>query len=932
MGVGHPAVEAVAGMSTRSSSPGAVRSTSTAEYTARLERLAEPARVRALFYPYLSITIIFIVWRVSIVNWHVWFGPVALAADLFGAVTMLTFLGITRSVYRPVHRTADLSARVVDCVITTHREPISLIEPTVIAALRVRGIRNVLLLGNHERADVRALATRLGALYYSRGSNEFAKAGSLNAGLKHTDAEFLLVLDADHIVLPQFLERTLGYFDDPAVAFVQTPQSFYNTDSFLFRRARGIAAGWWELKIFFHCTQLAKNRWNASFFCGSSAVLRRSAIDDVGGFATSTLTEDIHTSVLIHAKGWRSLYIPERLAFGLEAQNLKQYYSQRRRWAAGSVSLLFRTPDSPLIKRGLTISQRLNYINAATLHTVGIQRLFYLFLPLLTLVTLRGPVIIPISYYGIAFLAYFALSLTMAYIYGRGGHHLLHSESYCMANIPAQVSALTAIVRREQPFSSPPKNMVNAERTIAKKAIWALGLVCLSAIGYGAFLLDAGNHSALVIMAVVWSGINCIWLGSMITYLEWFERHPSPTPDNELTALEKYQNIVMQFGEEFLVRDDQPLPPPGEVVTTSSRRERTYSIHVTLDEDTAIDALTRAVGCRHVSIITDHVVNELHATRIKAALASRGVPVRSMAIPAGEQSKALQTAYQLFDWLARSDAGRRDVLVAIGGGVVIDTVGWVASAYMRGVPYINVPTTLLAQVDAAIGGKVAVDHQIAKNLIGSFYEPEAVVSCVGYLATLDTRQVRAGLAEVIKEAIIASPQLFSFIERDLESLLALDPASLRSLVHAASAIKCVLVGRDPYENDLRRTLNFGHTVGHAVETATGHGPVLHGEAVAYGMAVAVRIARARGVLGEPTASRITRLLAAAGLPVSPEQLALEPSEDDVIEATRKIRQVRAGSLRFVLPTGLGSALIADDVTEGEICAALHDHAMRGVRA
>ncbi|HEX6520286.1 MAG TPA: 3-dehydroquinate synthase [Streptosporangiaceae bacterium] len=384
------------------------------------------------------------------------------------------------------------------------------------------------------------------------------------------------------------------------------------------------------------------------------------------------------------------------------------------------------------------------------------------------------------------------------------------------------------------------------------------------------------------------------------------------------------------MNEQFLIRDDQPLPPAGEVVTTSSRRERSYSIHVTVDEDGALQTLTEAIGGRQVSVVTDHIVDNLHAARITAALTSRGVAVRSMAIPAGEQSKSLQMACRLLDWLARSDAGRRDVLLAIGGGVVIDTAGWVASAYMRGIPYINVPTTLLAQVDAAIGGKVAVDHWIAKNLIGSFYEPEAVVSCVGYLATLDARQVRAGLAEVIKKAIIASPPLFSFIERHLGPLLALDPASLRSLVHAASSIKCVLVARDPYENDLRRTLNFGHTVGHAVETATGHGPVLHGEAVACGMAVATRIALGRGLLGGPTASRIFGLLGAAGLPLSLRELALEPSADDVIGALAKIRQVRAGSLRFVLPTGLGSALIADDVTESEICAALYDRAMTAV--
>lgn len=248
---------------------------------------------------------------------------------------------------------------------------------------------------------------------------------------------------------------------------------------------------------------------------------------------------------------------------------------------------------------------------------------------------------------------------------------------------------------------------------------------------------------------------------------------------------------------------------------------------------------------------------------------------------------------------------------------------------MRGISYVNVPTTLLAQVDAAIGGKVAVNHDNAKNLIGAFYAPHAVVSCTGWLSTLDARQVRAGLAEVIKLAIISSPQLFAFIEQHLERLMTLDVSCLQPLVHAASAIKCALVERDPYEIDLRRTLNFGHTVGHAVETVTGYGPVLHGEAVAYGMAVAVRVAVTRGVLAPATASRIIGILRAVGLPVLPGELPVTPAAEDVIAALDKVRQVRDGSLRFVLPTSMGSALIADDVDDDEIRLALHDR-MRAV--
>ena len=370
------------------------------------------------------------------------------------------------------------------------------------------------------------------------------------------------------------------------------------------------------------------------------------------------------------------------------------------------------------------------------------------------------------------------------------------------------------------------------------------------------------------------------------------------------------------------VLDDQPLPGLDGPITSSMRRTSTYSIHVTSDEDTALKALAEAVGGRMVAMITDEEVDKLHAERIKQWLSGHASKVQKIVLPPGETSKSLLTACHLLDWLAQSDMRRRDILVAVGGGAIIDTTGWVASIYMRGISYINLPTTLLAQVDAAIGGKVAVNHDTAKNLIGAFYAPDLVVSCTSWLGTLDARQFRAGLAEAIKLAVISSTQLLAFIEQHLESLAALDRTCLQSLVHAASSIKCTLVERDPYEVDLRRTLNFGHTVGHAVETVTGYGPVLHGEAVAYGMAVAVRVAAARGVLPPAVAARRAGLLRAVGLPVLLGELRVAPAAEDVIVALDKVRQVRDGSLRFVLPTGIGSALIVDDVGHDEIRSAL----------
>ncbi len=370
------------------------------------------------------------------------------------------------------------------------------------------------------------------------------------------------------------------------------------------------------------------------------------------------------------------------------------------------------------------------------------------------------------------------------------------------------------------------------------------------------------------------------------------------------------------------VRDDQPFPGLDGPITTSVHRSSTYSIHVSSDENTSLKALAEAIGNRMVAVITDETVDALHAERLSQWLSGHVSKVLKIVLPSGESSKSLPAACHLLDWLAQSDMRRRDIIVAVGGGAIIDAAGWVASIYMRGISYINVPTTLLAQVDAAIGGKVAVNHDIAKNLIGSFYAPDAVVSCTDWLSTLDSRQFRSGLAEAIKMAVISSRQLLAFIEQHLESLAALDPSCLQSLVQAASAIKCTLVERDPYEVDLRRTLNFGHTVGHAVETVTGYGPVLHGEAVAYGMTVAIRVARARGVLAPSVASRIVTILRSVGLPVALGDLPVVPGEEDVIRALEKVRQVRDGSLRFVLPTGIGSALIVDDVGYDEIRSAL----------
>ena len=372
----------------------------------------------------------------------------------------------------------------------------------------------------------------------------------------------------------------------------------------------------------------------------------------------------------------------------------------------------------------------------------------------------------------------------------------------------------------------------------------------------------------------------------------------------------------------FRVSDAIRLPTAGTPLQASATRRDGYPIHVTRSLEDALGRIAGIVGGRRVAVVTDEVVESLYGPVVIRGLRALGADVLAYAVPAGERSKSLAQAVALWDWLAGSGLGRRDVVLNLGGGVVCDLGGWVASAYMRGVPYVNVPTTLLAQVDGALGGKVAVNHPTAKNLIGAFHQPSAVVCDVGFLASLDSRHLRAALAEAIKKAMIASPAYWRLIADGAGALLERDPDTLERLVACAAAIKTALVERDPYELDLRRPLNFGHTVGHPLETVTGYGPLLHGEAVAAGMVVETTIAVERGLAAPALRDRLIALLERCELPADVGALPAEIDADEVIAAMEQVRRIRGGSLRCVLPVELGETLIVDDVGAGEVAAAL----------
>jgi 3-dehydroquinate synthase len=379
------------------------------------------------------------------------------------------------------------------------------------------------------------------------------------------------------------------------------------------------------------------------------------------------------------------------------------------------------------------------------------------------------------------------------------------------------------------------------------------------------------------------------------------------------------------LGRDLLyTRDTIELPALGDPVEGRAERSDTYPIVVTRSVAETVERVAELIGEAKVAVITDRTVADLHGPALLGALAQAGIAPEVAAIPSGERHKTPVQALELLDWLTGTQIARRDAIVTFGGGVVIDMGGWVASCYMRGVPYVNLPTTLIGQVDAGIGGKLAVNHAVAKNLIGGFFQPRGVISNVGFLRTLGRRQLQAGLAESIKKAIIASPSYWALIERDADRILTGDLDALERLVHGAGAIKAELIARDPYEEDSRRTLGFGHAIAHPLETITSYRSLLHGEAVAFGMVVEARLASGRGLMAAPVLERMLDLLRRVGLPTTVDDLPASVDGDRLLAATERIRLIRGGGYRFVLPIELGETVIADDVTPQELRAALRE--------
>jgi 3-dehydroquinate synthase len=313
--------------------------------------------------------------------------------------------------------------------------------------------------------------------------------------------------------------------------------------------------------------------------------------------------------------------------------------------------------------------------------------------------------------------------------------------------------------------------------------------------------------------------------------------------------------------------------------------------------------------CEHgqVCIVTDDLVAPLYLERLQHTLA--GFKLHSTILPNGEQNKHWQTLDRIFTFLLKNELGRDTTLIALGGGVVGDLTGFAAACYQRGIPYLQVPTTLLAQVDSSVGGKTAINHRYGKNMIGAFYQPRAVIADTDTLATLDTRNFSAGLAEVIKYGMMADADFFLWLETNIQALLAHDRELLTQVVHRSCELKARVVAADEREaGGQRELLNLGHTFGHAIEVGLGYGEWLHGEAVAAGMMMASALSVRMGWLTAAEYRRLGRLLERAGLPIkAPEAL----TPENFMQHMQRDKKVRNGRLRFVLPHGIGKAEITD---------------------
>lgn len=349
-----------------------------------------------------------------------------------------------------------------------------------------------------------------------------------------------------------------------------------------------------------------------------------------------------------------------------------------------------------------------------------------------------------------------------------------------------------------------------------------------------------------------------------------------------------------------------------------SLAERSYQIHVGPGLLRRADMLLPALKAKKAVVVTNETVAPLYLEGLTQTLAEGGIEVLQVVLPDGETFKNWETLNLVFDALLGAHCERSTPLIALGGGVIGDMGGFAAACYQRGMPFVQVPTTLLSQVDSSVGGKTAINHPLGKNMIGAFYQPRLVLADIETLDTLPDRELKAGLAEVIKYGLIRDPEFLVWLEENIERLLAREQAALIHAVERSCANKAEVVAADERESGERALLNLGHTFGHAIETGLGYGVWLHGEAVAAGTMIACELSRILGWLTQSDVDRVRSILSRAGLPVLAPALGI----DRYLELMRHDKKVQDGRLRLVLLREVGRAELSAVATDSQIAEAL----------
>lgn len=450
-------------------------------------------------------------WRINVLNHDALiFSVIFLAAEFFGCLIILLSIFITWKVKirTPIKPNYHFT---VDVFIPTYNESSKLLRTTILAAKKLKYPHTTWILDDGNREDINKLASELGCKYITRDNNTHAKAGNLNNALKHSSAELIAIFDADHVPKENFLDQLIGYFNNEKVAFVQTPQDFYNTDSFQFSNHEAKGLLWHDQTFFYQIGQAGRDYWNAASFCGTNAIIRRSSLDSINGFATETVTEDMHTSIRLQKLGYESVYHPEPLAYGVAATNYTEFLQQRLRWARGNIQSLFE--EKLPFCRGLNTAQKICYTSLGISYFEGLSRCILYFTPAIVLLTGIAPIGETESFFKY-FIPYFLFSWLCIEEFGRGSTRFLKSEYMSMARFPVYFIASISLFLKRKKW-----RITSKEYKKNTSAIYIFPQLLVLIFNFVALIqgIIAPPHNLILNMSEITIWVICFWAFFNIT-------------------------------------------------------------------------------------------------------------------------------------------------------------------------------------------------------------------------------------------------------------------------------------------------------------------------------------------------------------------------------------------------------------------------------